>query len=544
MTTITETITGKLLDAIQDPVVLQAVLQEYSHNKGPLYIALAQATSVLTQKLTATALQYKELETKLQERQQQIQEREQKLHGLDQQVASQSSKLASLETKVQESATLLDKVNSLTVLGFGPDELGKLHHLLMDNIPEGGKPQDAIVLFFKFVDAYPHLATIDGEVQEKEQLLASLDGKIQAKQALLDEVQTIGGLGLGTKQLAKLHNLLVKSGASQGIEAQEITKMFFDYAGKFQDAVALDTHIHQLQTATATAQAETEHWQAQAKAVEAKTKARKASIDITEKLLAHGVKERDLPHWMHILEKAGVSVEELSQGLDQFAALEKLIQNRQQKADKLETSIKSLTAQVNALADERQEVSASISILKKGALAELEKMSQKTLDNIDHLAAKSGENIGLQQQNTTKAIEAVRGNTQAAVEAISKKVLEEMQSFVNQATQYAVLERQAGVLSQELVIARALKSQDLEQWKKLSFHSIREMLNGIILWSRADTDHNPYLLSPPYPLSSKITFYSMKSASLDEVLAWALTGVYSETERKAATHGYLLLETK
>ena len=49
---------------------------------------------------------------------------------------------------------------------------------------------------------------------------------------------------------------------------------------------------------------------------------------------------------MHILEKAGVSVEELGQGLDQFAALEKLIQNRQQKADKLETSVQSLTAQV------------------------------------------------------------------------------------------------------------------------------------------------------------------------------------------------------
>ena len=360
MTTITETITGKLLDAIQDPVVLQAVLQEYSHNKGPLYSALAQATSVLTHKLTATDQQCKELDINFQERQQQIQEREQKLHSLDQQVAAQSSKLASLEIKVQESATLLDKVKGLTGLGFGPDELGKLHHLLMDNTPEGVKPQDAISLFFKFVDAYPHLVAVDGEVQKKQQLSASLDGRIKAKQALLDQVQTIGGLGLGTKELVKLHNLLLKIGASQGMEAQESTKMFFAYVGKFQDALALDTHIHQLQTAAATAQAESEHWQAQAKAVEAKTKARKASIDITEKLLAHGVKERDLPHWMHILEKADVSVEELSQGLDQFAALEKLIQNRQQKADKLETSVKSLTAQVNALTDERDQVSAEV----------------------------------------------------------------------------------------------------------------------------------------------------------------------------------------
>ena len=265
MTTVTQTITEKLLDAIQDPVVLQAVLKEYSHHKGPLYSALAQATSVLTHKLTATAQQCKELDIKLQKRQQQIQEREEKLHSLDQQAAVQSSKVASLEIEVQESTTLLDKIKALAGLGFGPDELGKLHHLLMNNIPEGVKPQDAISLFFEFVDAYPHLAAVDGEVQKEEQLSASLDGKIKAKQSLLDQVQTIGGLGLGTKELVKLHNLLLTIGASQGMEAQESTKMFFHYVGKFQDALALDTHIHQLQTAAATAQAETEHWQAQAK---------------------------------------------------------------------------------------------------------------------------------------------------------------------------------------------------------------------------------------------------------------------------------------
>jgi len=36
MTTITATITAKLLDGINDPDGLQIVLQEYSHSKGPL----------------------------------------------------------------------------------------------------------------------------------------------------------------------------------------------------------------------------------------------------------------------------------------------------------------------------------------------------------------------------------------------------------------------------------------------------------------------------------------------------------------------------
>jgi len=49
------------------------------------------------------------------------------------------------------------------------------------NIPVGGKPQEAIAHFFKFVLLYPHLSEIDSTIQQNEQKLASLDGKVQAK---------------------------------------------------------------------------------------------------------------------------------------------------------------------------------------------------------------------------------------------------------------------------------------------------------------------------------------------------------------------------
>ena len=368
MTTITETITGKLLDGAMDPTGLQSVLQEYSHNKGPLYSALAQATSIMIQKLVTTAHQYEELETQLQERQQLLKQTEQKLDALDQQIAAQSNKLASLELKVQENAKLLEQAKSLAGLGFGPLELEKLHHVLMSNVPSAGKPEDAIDLFFKFMDSYPHLADVDSTLQEEAQKLASLEGKIQAKQALVDEVKTLGGLGMGVKELVKLHDLLVKFGASQGMPPSKIMKLLFNYVSQFQEATALDTHIQQLQTATATAKAETEHWQAEAKAAETKAKARKSSIEITEKLLAHGIKEPDLPHWAHILEKSGIPVEELSQALGQFASLDNLCQHRRDKADKLEAGIQTLTAQVNALKVEREQVSAAITAVRDRAL--------------------------------------------------------------------------------------------------------------------------------------------------------------------------------
>ena len=90
MTTITKRITEKLLEGFNDPDGLQAILQQYSHNKGPLYNALAEATSVMTKKLAAAELQYKEQGAKMEERQQLLQETCQRLHTLDQQVSTQS----------------------------------------------------------------------------------------------------------------------------------------------------------------------------------------------------------------------------------------------------------------------------------------------------------------------------------------------------------------------------------------------------------------------------------------------------------------------
>jgi pantothenate kinase len=60
------------------------------------------------------------------------------------------------------------------------------------------------------------------------------------------------------------------------------------------------------------------------------------------------------------------------------------------------------------------------------------------------------------------------------------------------------------------------------------------------MWSHAGGDHNPTMLSPVDKLGSKIRFYLAETASLDEVLEWALANIFSEAEKKAATSGYIL----
>jgi len=69
----------------------------------------------------------------------------------------------------------------------------------------------------------------------------------------------------------------------------------------------------------------------------------------------------------------------------------------------LEASIQALTAQVNALKDERDQVSAAITAVRDKALAEVEVTSQKTRDNLKKLMDEA-ENYKKLQQETAELV--------------------------------------------------------------------------------------------------------------------------------------------
>jgi len=169
-------------------------------------------------------------------------------------------------------------------------------------------------------------------------------------------------------------------------------------------------------------------------------------VDFAETFIAAGIKQNDIPHWERIITKAGVKPEKLASALEQFGSLEKVCQHRQEGAQKQGTAINKLNSQIKALTQERQQISDLIGILRKEALAELVKMSEGTLENIDGQAIKSAESISWHQQSSAKAIESVKQKTEAAVNAISTKVLENLQLLMNKSAQYASFEHEAEIL--------------------------------------------------------------------------------------------------
>jgi hypothetical protein len=398
--TITETIKTELLDSVENSAVLESILQQHSHSKGPLYIALAQATNELTQRLKNKISQYHEAEQKTAEWKQQLEFLECKAVHLENDTAAKSADLVILDKQLSE------------------------------------------------------------------------------KELLLDMATTISGLGFGATELATLHDILVNVGATHGEKPKQSITTFFQKVHDYNTLLGLDAELSAAKVAVATAKAELEQRQAELKAAEAKSKARNISIEFVENMIGHGVKESDLPQWTKIVEKSGIPLQELAHAFDQFASLEKLCKERQNKAAGLQTSIQSLTAQVTVLKEERDQIGAAIKAVRDSALAEIDLTSQKTMANLNIL----------------------------------------MQETEN----YKKLQQEAAALGNFLSLAKAIRGHDQAVWCQVDTATICVLLSDIMCWCQADLSHNHTLKPLTGSLAQKGTFYSWYSITLSEVLLWAL----------------------
>ena len=81
-------------------------------------------------------------------------------------------------------------------------------------------------------------------------------------------------------------------------------------------------------------------------------------------------------------------------------------------------------------------------------------------------------------------------------------------------------------------VARALTSNDLEEWGKVPMEGIQRMVLGLIRWSRCGG--NNVLVAPPAQVvrnSRTLTLYS--KVSLTDLLLWVMAGLLTESEIRA-----------
>lgn len=176
--TLTDRITQELLDAVDHPDQLDAVVARHSRSKGPLYNALARATNTLKGQLPALGKKIKVAEDNHRKRQEQMDTLDREIAALRQRSVALAKQLADTESKLARNRETLDQVARLQKRGFGPGELTRLHDILGQMAAsQGAKPEDGVSQFFETVSRYEHVVSLDLEAKRAE---------VRAKQAKAD----------------------------------------------------------------------------------------------------------------------------------------------------------------------------------------------------------------------------------------------------------------------------------------------------------------------------------------------------------------------
>ncbi len=239
VTTLKETIFQELVDNVGDPDRLEEVLIRHRASKGPLYLGLAQATSLLEHRL-------KDVAERTVVAQQRLEGKERALTSLDDQAKKKQEELKALDQQRRQAEERASKVNDLLKeaaalrgMGFGEKELARLSSFLGDlAASQGLLPAEGLAIFFAFVDRCKDM--VDFELETKRAQNAALkaksdlerwessaraaEAKSKLRMATIDLAESFVAKGVKEKDLTHWNTIVTKAGVAPEALAASLTK--------------------------------------------------------------------------------------------------------------------------------------------------------------------------------------------------------------------------------------------------------------------------------------------------------------------------------
>ncbi len=367
-------------------------------------------------------------------------------------------------------AALLDATNQLQ------DQLDELLEEISDAI------EQKKVLEQQVTTQHDKRDGLAQEVQVVEERLNEGNARLAESQDTLDRAVELERMGFGTEELTRLYEILAQLAANQGAVPEEAVAEFFRTIQRYEQVVSLDLEATRAESRAAQAKAEAERWESEADAREVQSKARIAVIDLLEDLLGKGIKADDFVGWSVVIEKAGVTVEELAESLVEYSTIQALSADRQKQAEEIRTQITGLEAEVLGLAQERD--------------------------------------------GAHSAIEAVRDKALKTVRAAESQAKQQVDTLFRDAVELGGAREEAAALGEWIEAAQLLKSGDPESWKQLPLEVIQHMVLVTFRW--AEAEGRDVQVPLPANLRRGSLLPSWTKLRLSEVLLWALVGLTAE----------------
>ena len=322
--------------------------------------------------------------------------------------------------------------------------------------------------------------TLVAEVQTAEQ-------RLEEDRGSLDRLAHLAKAGFAEAELGRLGDLLAQVAAKQGGPPEEGVAQFFQTMDRFEQIISFDLEAQRSESRAALAKTEVTRLESELNARLVQSTARISVIDLVQGLLDRGFKAADFADWSSVIERSGVTVDELAGFLEEYSSIEVLSAARQARVEELQTEVTGLEAQVKGLCKERDNVHAAISAVKDRALQEVKSAEKQARKHVD--------------------------------------------AMFQEAVAYGDLKKEAAELGELINSARDLRSGDLEKWRHLPREVIQHTLTGSIRW--AEGDGRNHLVPAPEVVTQTNSLLSYSRLNLRQILLWALSGVLSDGHQGA-----------
>ncbi len=155
MATKRESIFNELVDRISDSSGLERIFRSHGRSKGPFYLALGQAASLVQERLLQAGEDLTNLETKKYELEEGIYALEISRKELEEREQALENHVAQVEERLAPARGLLENAQALEEYGFGEEELARLSALLGQAAASHGlAAEEGVARFFETVRDY------------------------------------------------------------------------------------------------------------------------------------------------------------------------------------------------------------------------------------------------------------------------------------------------------------------------------------------------------------------------------------------------------
>ena len=239
-------IIGELLGSLDDPGGPEGVLRRYGHSKGPLYSALAEATSRLRQEMEDLLEEASRARGQREGLQAEVEGLEESRLYLEEEVQSLEKRIIEAQEKLGRAQGLLDRAGDLTRRGLGEDELLKLGSILEEiAVTHGADPREVVHRFLRVAEGCTDVVSLGAMAKETleqkgalEREMAVLEGQVEAlileRDGLHAAVRAVTEQGLAEVKLA---------GELARQHVEQLSSAGFAYGNLRAEAAALGEHL-------------------------------------------------------------------------------------------------------------------------------------------------------------------------------------------------------------------------------------------------------------------------------------------------------------